>query len=135
MPSSIDQHVVEALGAEGSHETLGERIGIGSADRGGMTRAPSVRSTSSKGPENLASRLCRTNRTPTKRSSMAKFLACWVTQAESGFLAAPETKTRRVESWMAKSTYIVLRPRVSTVKKSNARIPSGFRPAGTSSRR
>src|SRR5712691_10568807 len=57
---------------------FGARIGVR------MTRTPSVSNTPSKGPENLASRSRRRNRTPESRSSMARFPACWVTRAESG---------------------------------------------------
>jgi hypothetical protein len=42
---------------------------------------------------------------------------------ESGFLVTPGTCTRRVPSWIANNTYSVRSMSVSTVKKSNARIP------------
>jgi len=49
-----------------------------------ITRMPSVRNTSSNGPENLASRSWIKN--PASRSGrfMTRFRACWVTQAAGG---------------------------------------------------
>jgi hypothetical protein len=55
---------------------------------------------------------------------MARFRAFWVTQAESGWAVTPAGCTRRVESSMKNRTYSVLRPIVSTVKKSVAQIPA-----------
>jgi hypothetical protein len=57
-------------------------------------------------------------------SSIVAFLACWVTQAESGLTVTPAATTRRVPSWMKNNTYSVLSRVVSTVKKSHAAIPS-----------
>ncbi|MGH2652082.1 MAG: hypothetical protein ACRDHK_12850, partial [Actinomycetota bacterium] len=71
----------------------------------------------------MESRSRTTNRTPRSRSPTARFRACWVTHAESGFLVTPRTWTRRDPSSMANSTYRVLSQAVSTVKKSNATIP------------
>jgi hypothetical protein len=55
------------------------------------TRTPSVANTSSKGPQNLASRSWMRNRSGCVRSSRwkAKFLASWVTQAPSGLVVQP----------------------------------------------
>jgi hypothetical protein len=55
-------------------------------------------------PEYLASRSRSRNRTPDSRSPMARFLACWVTHAESGCVVTPATCTRRVESSMKNRT-------------------------------
>ena len=77
---------------------LGERIGVR------MTRTPSVRNTSSKGPEYLAPRSWITNWTGANRSSMAKWQACWVTQEESGWALTPARCTLRVKSSMKKRT-------------------------------
>src|SRR3989337_30753 len=68
----------------------GARIGVR------MTRTPSVRNTSSNGTENLASRSRSRNLTSPSRSSIARFLACWVTHAESGCAVTPTTCSRRV---------------------------------------
>jgi hypothetical protein len=54
--------------------------------------------------------------------SLARFLPCWVIQAESGWALTPARWTRLLESSMKKSTYRVFSPTVSTVKKSQARI-------------
>src|SRR6266511_3467811 len=87
------------------------------------TAIPSVRNTSSKGPENLASRsrsrTCFSSRLPV----IGRFRACWVTQAESGRLVVPATWTRLVESSMKNRTQSVFRKTVSTVKKSQANTP------------
>jgi len=77
VPTTVDQDVVEALLAHGPQRNRsanafarGARIGVR------MTRTPSARSTASNGPQNLASRSRRRNRTPESRSSMARFRAC-----------------------------------------------------------
>jgi len=57
-------------------------------------------------------------------SSIVAFLACWVTQAESGLAVTPAATTHLVLSWMKNNTYSVLSRIVSTVKKSHAAIPS-----------
>jgi hypothetical protein len=51
-----------------------------------MILVPSARNTSSKAPENLASRSLMRNRGASPSgSSSRRFRACWATQAESGF--------------------------------------------------
>jgi hypothetical protein len=77
VPTTVDQDVVEALLAHGPQRNRsanafarGARIGVR------MTRTSSARSTASNGPQNVASRSRRRNRTPASRSSMARFLAC-----------------------------------------------------------
>jgi hypothetical protein len=68
------------------------------------TSRPSVRRTSSKDPENLASR-SRSRRCVSSSSwVIERFRACWVIQAESGRLVVPATGTRLVESSMKNST-------------------------------
>ena len=57
---------------------------------------------------------------------MARFLACWVTQAESGWEVTPARCTRRVWSSMKNRTYNVFSRIVSTVKKSVARMPQAW---------
>src|SRR6266513_2757121 len=57
---------------------LGARIGEW------MVRTPSEWNTSSEEPPYFESRSWIRNRTPSRRSSMARFLACCVTQPESG---------------------------------------------------
>jgi hypothetical protein len=79
MPTPVDQHMVEALRADRPHEPLGERIGLWRPDRGADDPELSVPNISSNGPENFASRSRKWNRIPVRRSSMARFLACWVT--------------------------------------------------------
>jgi hypothetical protein len=88
-----------------------------------ITVSPSVRKTSSKAPENFESRsrrrMCRSSRRP----AIDRFRACWVTQAESGPLVVPATRTRLVESSMKNRMYSVFKKTVSTVKKSHASTP------------
>src|SRR6266536_362396 len=55
---------------------------------------PSVRNTSSKHPGYFESRSWIRNRTPPRRSSMARLRACWVTHAESGWAVTPAMWTR-----------------------------------------
>jgi hypothetical protein len=54
---------------------------------------------------------------------MATLRACWVTQAESGFAVAPARWTLLVPSSIHSRTNSVLRVIVSTVGKSQARMP------------
>jgi hypothetical protein len=89
VPTTVDQDVVEALSAHGPDERSANAFARGARIGVRMMRTPSVRSTSSNGPENLASRSRRRNRTPERRSSMARFLACWLTHAESGAPSRP----------------------------------------------
>lgn len=105
--STEDQQVVEALSAcrpypPGSAKAFafGARIGVL------IIFTPSVRKTSSNGPENFESRSRIRNRTPYTRSP-ARFRACCVTQAEWGFAVTPRRCTRRDPSSRANNTYIV----------------------------
>jgi len=90
-----------------------------------MTFAPSVWNTSSKPPVNLASWSRSRNRVDNCRScrSIVAFLACWVTQLESGRAVTPATTTCLVLRWMKNKTYRVCSQIVSAVKKSHATIP------------
>jgi hypothetical protein len=121
-----DQEVVEALPACRSDPPLGEGVRLRGPDRRLDDSGPSVRNTSSKERENFESRSRIRNLTPRSRSPTATLRACWVTQAESGFLVRPKTWTRRDPSSIAKSTYTVRSQAVSTVKKSTARIPRAW---------
>ena len=69
-----------------------------------MMRTPSVRSTSSNGPENFASRSRTRNLRSPSRSSIARLRACWVTHVESGCAVAPTTCTRLMPSSMKNNT-------------------------------
>jgi len=71
---------------------LGARTGVFT------TRRPSVRKTSSNGPENLASRSLMRSFFSSRLPVIERFRPCWVTQAESGRLVVPATWTRLVES-------------------------------------
>lgn len=84
----------------------GARIGVW------MTSTPSVRNTSSNGPEYFESRSWIKNLARVSRSSSAgtKFLACCVTHAESGCAVTPAKWMRLVESSMKNSTYSVFNP-------------------------
>jgi hypothetical protein len=64
--------------------------------------------------------------TPRSLRSIAAVLACCVTHAESGRAVTPAATTRLVLSWMKNSTYNVCNQLVSTVKKSQATIPSAW---------
>jgi len=90
-----------------------------------MISVPSEENTRSKLAVYLASRSRRRKRNdwPSSARSNERFLPCWATHAESGFLVTPARRTRRLPTSMANSTYSVRRRRVSVVKKSNARTP------------
>jgi hypothetical protein len=106
MPSTADQdqsrHSVRTVLAHRSANALarGERIGVQ------ITVTPSVLDTSSKGPENLASRSRIKDRTGAGRSSneYARLRACWENHAESGCAVAAATCTRLVLSSMKNRT-------------------------------
>jgi hypothetical protein len=55
--------------------------------------------------------------TPRSPRSIAAFLACWVTHAESGCAVTPTATTRLVLSWMKNSTYNRLSHTVSMVRR------------------
>jgi hypothetical protein len=74
--TTVDQDVVQAFSPYGPHEPLGERVRPSARIGVRMIRTPSVWTTSSNGPETLASRSRRRNRILEIRPSMARFLAC-----------------------------------------------------------
>jgi len=90
-----------------------------------ITSAPSERNTSSKLAVYFESRSRIKNRKEawSSATSQDRFLACCVTQADSGLAVTPARRTLLVPSSMKKRAYSVFRNRVSTVKKSHARIP------------
>src|SRR5205085_2721826 len=81
--------------------------------------------TSSKAREYLVSRSRIRNGKDADWSSNEhmRFRACWETHAESGWAVTPAMCTRRVWTSMKKSTYSLRSQSVSTVKKSQARMP------------
>jgi len=104
VPTPEDEDVIQTLGANGAHEPLGE--GVGSRCPDGRSDHPDALAMehSSNGPENFASRSRTRNPTSPSRSPIARFLACWVTQAESGCAVTPARCTRRVDSSMRNKT-------------------------------
>jgi hypothetical protein len=123
MVPAEDQQVVVALPPCRPHPPLGERVRLRSPDR-------SADDPDALSPEDLVEGtgefripVSDRNRTPRSRSPSARFRACWVTHAESGFLVTPRRCTRLDPSSIAKSTYIVRSQTVPTVKKSMATIP------------
>ena len=94
MVAAEHEHPVQAFDPDrATHRSAnafarGARIGV-------LTMfTPSERKTSSNGRENLASRSRIENRMPRSPSPTARFRACWVTHAESGFLVTPKMCTR-----------------------------------------
>jgi hypothetical protein len=122
------QQVVEALLADGSRPAkafaLGARMGVL------RIRTPSVRNTSSKGPENLESRSRIRNLTPRRRSTTARLRACWTAQAEFGFLVTPRTCARLVPTSIANRTYRLHREEVHR-QDSLSLGPEELAPRGT----
>jgi hypothetical protein len=94
-----DEDVVEALSSSGTDPALGKRIRARRAD-GSLHCRNSFRAEtlSSKGPENLASRSRSKRCLPASTPIIERFRACLVTQAESGRLVVPVTRTRLDES-------------------------------------
>jgi len=93
-----------------------------------MTWTPSAAKTSSKARVNLLSRSRTRNRAtrpsaaPVPARSIENSRARWTAQGPFGWSVTPANRTRRVPSSMMNKTYRVLRPTVSTVKKSVARM-------------
>jgi len=104
MPTPVDEDVVQAFRADGPYEPLGEGVAPWRPDRGADDPYFFRREYLVEGPENFASRSCKTNLIAVSRSEMARFLACCVTHAESGCAVAPTTCTRLVETSMKNKT-------------------------------
>jgi len=123
MALAKDQKVVETLQPHRSYPSLGERVRLGCLDR-------SVDDSDALGPEHLVERdgelgVSVADQEPDVSKPLpptARFRACCVSPAESGFLVTPRTSTRLDPSSIVKSTYSVRSHAVSTVKKSRARI-------------
>jgi hypothetical protein len=79
-----------------------------------------------EGPSELAVTIADQDRAAVASSSRvaARLRACWATQAPVGLAVTPARCTRRVRSWMKNSTYSRCRNTVSTVRKSQARMPA-----------
>ena len=123
MAPAEDQYVVEALSSDGADPTLRERVGPWCPDR-------SLHDPEALGPEDFVERSRELGVSIPEQDVLVlsswvieRFRACWVTQAESGRLVVPATRTRLVESSMKNSTYSVFSNTVSTVKKSQASAP------------
>jgi hypothetical protein len=88
--SAEDEGPVQALGPERAHPSLQKALAFGARIGVRTMLMPSDRSTSSKGPENLLSRswIRNVGERPSSRA-MARFRACWIAQAESGFDVTP----------------------------------------------
>ena len=85
VPRTVDQDVVQAFSPYGPHEPLGERVRPRRPDRRSDDPDALRLNHLVERPENVASGSRSRNRIPESRPSMARFLACWVTQAESGW--------------------------------------------------
>src|SRR5439155_13764673 len=96
--------------------------------RGGVTTAsiPAAANTASNAAVNLLSRSRIRNRNPSTRSSrsITRFRAAWATHWPVGCAVIPARWTRRPCSSTTNSTYSRLSPTVSTVKKSQASMPT-----------
>jgi hypothetical protein len=86
MPPTEDKRPVEASALIVSIKRSAYALAFGARIGVRITLAPPERTTSSKALLNFVSRTWMRNRMAVERSSrsVARFLACWVTQAESG---------------------------------------------------
>jgi hypothetical protein len=102
---------------------LGARIGVQ------MIWTPVERQTSSNALVNLVSRSRIRNLNAAARSprSRRRLQACWATHGPVGWAVTPAKCTRRLPSSMTNSTYSRRSQTVSTVKKSQARMPAACR--------
>src|SRR5512132_2202914 len=103
-PPTYDQYVVETLRRTVPTHRSANALAFGDWTGVRMTWTPSVRNTSSNGPENLASRSRIRNRLSPTRSPTARSRACCVTHPESGLPVTPSTCTRRDPTSIANST-------------------------------
>ena len=123
-----DENPVKALPASGKDPPLGEGIGFRrphrrSYDPGALCFKDIVEGTTELGIP-IVNQKARCGRSTGAASD--RFLACWVIQAESGLALTPPRWTRLLASSMKKRTYKVFSRTVSTVKKSQAKIPWGW---------
>jgi hypothetical protein len=88
-----DQQPVDAFGADGSDEPLGDGVCLRPA---GVltTRMPLLRSTSSNVAMYLLSRSRISRRAPWSARSRPRLRACWVTHAPVGLDEQPASQTR-----------------------------------------
>jgi hypothetical protein len=126
LPAPADQEMVQALPAHGANPALGDGIGVGRLDRCADDLGADARRMSSKTRVSLLSRSRTRNRTVVVSPSRVarRLWACWATQAPVGLAVTPARWTRRVCSWMKNSTYSRCPNTVSTVRKSQARMPA-----------
>lgn len=106
VPLAEDEHPIEALGPDRPDPALREGVGLGSTyGREDHLRLVAL-NTASKLDVYFESRSLIRNRKVVRSSARSneRFRACWVTQAESGFLVAPSTRTRLVASSITNKT-------------------------------
>jgi hypothetical protein len=89
MPSSMDKDVVKALSLGGAHKSLGERVGFWSPDGRADDSDPLILKHVVERTRELGIPVVKEKTYPLSRSSIVRFLAFWVTQAESGWAVAP----------------------------------------------
>jgi hypothetical protein len=129
MAAPDDQQPVQAFSADRANPPFRVGVRVGRLHGVRSTSAPSDRNTSSKLRVNFASRSRRRKRTcrPWSPSTSMRLRACWATQPPSGLAVTPARCTRRMPSSMKNSTYSRRSQMVSTVKKSQARMPAACR--------
>ena len=124
-----DQQVVQALSPDGPNPTLGNGVGVGRpnrrADDLGTGRAPDIVERS--GELGVRSRIRNRSAAARSSSSTKRLRACCATHRPVGWAVTPAKCTRRLPSSMTNSTYSRRSQTVSTVKKSQARMPVACR--------
>ena len=130
MTTSDDQQPVEALGPDGTDPTLRVGIGVRGLDwrdeHLGILGAEHLVEPATDLRVAVAEHKAQS--LSSIRSRQERLRACWVTQALSGLDVTPARWTRRVASSMKNSTYSRRSQMVSTVKKSQARMPAACWP-------
>ena len=129
LPPPGDQEMVQALPAYGANPALGNGVGVRRLNRRADDLGAGSCQMSSKARVNLLSRSRIRNRTTgaSSASATAWLRACWATHAPVGLAVTPARCTRRLCSWMKNNTYSRCRNTVSTVRKSQARMPAAWR--------
>src|SRR6266508_3987158 len=102
MPPLEDQQPVEALGARGSDEALGDRVRFGRADRRSDDLDVFAAEDGVEVTRELAVAIAdqEANRRRSFRQGPGELAACWVIQALSGLGVQPARWTRRLPSSM-----------------------------------
>jgi hypothetical protein len=129
LPTPSDQEMVQALPAHGTDPALGDGVGVRRLDRGaddlGTEPVPEVIEGSGELAVTVADQEPDGGGLLIKRDGQVAGLLG--NPGAGGLAVTPARCTRRLCSWRKNSTYSRCRNTVSTVRKSQARMPAAWR--------